>query len=533
MGERAVTGMTLAPGTFFQDLRYGWRMLLKNPGFTAVALVTLAIGIGANAAIFSVVNAVLLRPLPFHDPRSLCLLTERLRDLPVVGPSYQNFVDWRAQNRSFEAVVGAHTQTFTFTGAGEPERVQGQMASARLFSVLGVSAVEGHTFLPQEDRVGAAPVALISYGFWKRRFAGAQVLGNSITLDNQPYTVVGILPAGFQLVQPVDVMVPFEPWTKTLPDDRSWHPGIIAIGRLKPGVSIESARAEMDMIAKRLERQYPVYDTDVRANVSRVQESLVENVRPALLVLLGAVGLVLLIACANVANLLLARATSRRREIAVRTALGAGHFRIVRQLLTESVLLAFTGGLLGFGLAWACMPLLERLASQNIRNLGTIQLDSRVLFFGMAVVLLSGILFGLAPALQTVTLDLRAMLNEAARGSTGGGRQSGMRSALVVAEIGLALMLLVGATLLLRSFAHLQDVEPGFQANNLLVADVPVSPRAHKQSAERMAFFDRLARERARNTRRASSGRSSDTTGQRRRRAHSFQHRRPGSEDGP
>ncbi len=489
--------MTLAPETVLQDLRYGWRMLLKHPGFTAVALVTLGIGIGANTAIFSVINAVLLRPLPFHDPKSLCLLTERLRDVPVVGPSFQNFVDWRAQNHSFQAVVGAHTATFTLTGAGEPERVQGQMASASLFPVLGVSAVEGHTFLPQEDRVGAAPVALISYGFWKQHFAGGQVLGKTITLDNQPYTVVGVLPAGFQLVQPVDVIVPFEPWTKTLPDDRSWHPGIIAIGRLKAGVSIESARAEINNIAKRLERQYPVYDTDVNTNVSPMQELLVENVRPALLILLGAVGMLLLIACANVANLLLVRATSRRREIAVRAAMGAGHFRIVRQLLTESVLLGFAGGLVGFGLAWVCMPLLERLASENIRNLGTIELDSPVLLFGMVVVLLSGILFGLAPALHTVTLDLRAMLNEAARGTTGSGRQSGMRSALVVSEIALALVLLLGATLLLRSFAHLANVQPGFQANNLLVADVPVSPRAHKQSAERMAFFDRLL-ERAR-----------------------------------
>ncbi len=404
----------------------------------------------------------------------------------------QNFVDWRAQNHSFEAVAGAHTATFTLTGAGEPERVQGQMASADLFRMLGVRAVEGHTFLPQEDRVRAAPVALISYGFWKRHFAGGFVLGETIALDNQIYTITGILPPGFQLVQPVDVTVPFEPWTKTLPDDRSWHPGIIAIGRLRPGVRIESARAEMDAIAKRLARQYPVYDTDVRTNVSPMQESLVENVRPALLILLGAVGLVLLIACANVANLLLARATSRRREIAVRTAIGAGPLRIVRQLLTESVLLAFAGGLAGLGLAWTSMPLLERLASQNIRNLGAIELDTEVLFFGTAVVLLSGILFGLAPALHTVTLDLRATLNEAARGSTGGGRQSGLRSALVISEIALALVLLVGATLLLRSFAYLEDVEPGFEANNLLVADVPLSPRAHKRSAERMAFFDRL-----------------------------------------
>jgi putative ABC transport system permease protein len=484
--------------TLWQDLRYALRSIRKNPGFTAVAVLTLALGIGANTAIFSVVNAVLLRPLPFRDPASLCLLTERMPTIPVLGPSYLNFEDWRAQNRSFENMAAVRNTTLTLTGAGEPERVQGQMASASLFPLLGIAAHQGHTFLPAEDRAGAPPVVLLSYGFWQSRFGGAEdTVGRSVTLDNQPYTIVGILPRGFQLIQPADVVLPFQPFAARLPNDRSWHPGIIAVGRLKLGVSLESARAEMTGIAKHLEQTYPINNTGVGANVNRLQDQLVQNIRPALLVLLGAVGLVLLIACANIANLLLSRAAGRQREVAVRTAIGAGRARLLRQFLTESSVLAIAGALAGVALAYAAVPALVRLAGTTLPAVGPIGVDHRLLLFVCAVVLFSGILFGLGPAAQTLRFDLRAVLNEGARGSTGGSGQKRLRGLLVISEIAFAIVLLIGAGLLLRSFQRLQSVEPGFQPDNLLVADLPLSQRAWPQASTRIAFFDRVI-ERAR-----------------------------------
>jgi putative ABC transport system permease protein len=479
--------------TLFQDLRFSLRLLRKNPAFAAVAIATLALGIGANTALFSVVNAVLLRPLPFRNPESLCLLTERLPTFPTLGPSWQNFQDWRGQAQSFERIAAARNTTFTLTGAGDPERLAGQMASADLFPLLGVSALRGHTFTADEDKPGAAPVALLSYGFWHRHFGGSPAaLGQSLTLDNQQYTVAGVLPPRFQFVQSADVYVPFAPWAAKLPDDRSWHPGIIAVGRLKSNVTVASAGVEMSAIARRLEQAYPVYDTGVGANVNLLHSQLVENVRPALLVLLGAVALVLLIACVNIANLLLARATSRNREIALRTAIGAGRGRILRQLLTEATFLAATGGLAGAGLAYLAVPPLMALAGTSIPDLGPVTTDYRVLLFVCGAVMLASVLCGLGPALQTLRFDLRSALNEAARGSTGTSGQRKVRGLLVVGEIAFAIVLLTGPGLMLRSFERLQDVQPGFRPTNLLVADVPLSPTAYAQPAARMNFFDRL-----------------------------------------
>jgi putative ABC transport system permease protein len=479
------------------DLRYAFRMLMKSPGFTVVAVLTLALGIGANTSMFSVINAVLLRPLPFRDPARLVLVTEHSK-FPILTTSYQNYVDWRDQSRSFDAMEATRATNMTLTGAGEPERLNARMATAGLFPLLGVEAVAGRTFLKEEDRASGHPVALVSHGLWQRRFGGSlDLVGKTIDLNAQPYTVVGILPPGFQIMQPADVFVPFEPWAKTLPDDRSWHPGILPVARLKHDVTIEQARTEMQTIARRLEQQYPVYDTGVSSDVIGLQEQMVQNSRPALLVLLSAVGFVLLIACVNVANLLLARATSRGKEVAIRTALGASVGRVVRQLLTESVVLALAGGGLGLLLAWATIGPLLKLSAGSVPSVGFVGIDSWVLVFTAGVSVLTGILFGLVPALRTTQLNLRESLSEGGRGSSAGAGHHRLRALLVVSEIALAMLLLVGAGLLLRSFQRLQEVSAGFPPDHLLVADLPLSPTTYAKPDQRFQFFDRLV-ERAR-----------------------------------
>ncbi len=478
--------------TLLQDLRYAFRLLAKSLGFTAIAVLTLALGIGANTAIFSVVNAVLLRPLPFRDPSRLVIVAEK-SPFPTISTSYQNFVDWRDQSRSFESMEATRGTGLSLTGAGEPELLLARMATAGLFPLLGVEAHIGRTFLPEEDRAGSAPAALLSYGLWQRRFGGSrEIIGKPITLGSQPYTVVGVLAAGFQILQPADVFVPFKPWAATLPDDRNWHPGIFAVARLKPGVSREQARAEMVGITKRLEQQYPDYNTGTSADVVGLQEQMVQNVRPALMLLLGAVGLVLLIACVNVANLLLARAASRGREVAIRTAMGAGRARVVRQLLTESVLLSLGGGLLGLFLAWASLGPLLKISAGSVPQVVPIELDRSVLVFTFLVSLITGLVFGIVPALRTAGLDLRGALNESSRGSTSGPAHHRLRGVLVASEMALAVLLLVGSGLLLRSFSRLQDVPPGFQVDHLLVADIPLSQTAYAKPEQRYQFFDRL-----------------------------------------
>ena len=480
-------------GVLWQDLRYGIRMLLRSPGFTIVAVLTLALGIGANTAIFTVVNAVLLKPLPYPNSDRLVFLTEHWAKFPILSVSYENYVDWRDQSHSYELVGASRATNLTLTGAGEPERLPSRMASATFFDLLGVRPVLGRTFLAEEDKAGGTPVAMISYGLWQRRFGSSPaILGTSITLDNQPYTVVGVLPADFSYQPPLDVFVPMGPWTTTLPDDRSWHPGIIPIARLKPGVSLEQARAELTTIAQRLEKQYPLYDTGVGANVNLMHEQLIQNARPALLILLAAVGLVLLIACANVANLLLARATGRGKEIAVRTALGAGRGRIVRQLLTESVLLALAGGVLAIIFAALGLASLLRLAGNSLPLATGVKINYDVLLFTAGLSLFTGIVFGLAPSLHAAKLDLRDVLNQTARGSSGGSHSVRLRSVLVVSEVALAMVLLVGAGLLIQSFLRLEAVKPGFNPEKLLVVDIPLSTRAYSTPQKQTQFYDEL-----------------------------------------
>lgn len=475
-----------------QDLRYAFRLLARSPGFTAIAILTLALGIGANTAIFSVVNGVLLRPLAFRDPSRLVIVAEK-SPFPTISTSYQNYVDWRDQSRTFESLEATRGTNLTLTGGGEAERLTARMATAGLFPLLGIDASVGRTFLAAEDKAGGTPVALLSYGLWQRRFGGSrEIIGKPINLDSQPYTVVGVLPSGFQVLQPADVFVPFVPWAATLPDDRNWHPGIIAVGRLKPGVSREQSRAEMVGITKRLEQQYPDYNTGTSADVVGLQEQMVQNVRPALILLLGAVSLVLLIACVNVANLLLARAGARGKEVAIRTAMGAGRARVIRQLLTESVLLSLGGGVLGIFLAWVSLGPLLKISAGSVPQVVPIELDRWVLVFTFVMSLLTGLFFGLVPALRTAKLDLRETLNEGSRGSTSGPGQHRLRGVLVASEMALAVLLLVGSGLLLRSFSRLQDVPPGFQADHLLVADIPLSETAYAKPEQRYEFFDRL-----------------------------------------
>jgi putative ABC transport system permease protein len=475
-----------------QDIRYAFRLLAKSPGFTAIAILTLALGIGANTAIFTVVNAVLLRPLPFQDPSRLVLVAEK-SPYPTISTSYQNWLDWRDQSHSFESVEATRPSTIALTGAGQPERLNSQNMTAGVFPLLGVKAVVGRTFLPEEDRSGGTPVVLISYGLWQSHFGGSEdIVGKAITLDSQPYSIVGVLPPDFQLMFPADVCLPFMPWARTLPDDRNWHPGIFAVARLKPGVTREQAHTEMVGITKRLEQQYPDYNTGVSANIVGVQEQMVQNVRPALLLLLGAVAAVLLIACVNVANLLIARAATRTREVAIRTAMGASRGRVIHQLLTESVLLSLSGGLLGILMAIAALGPLIRLASGSVPNTFAITLDYRVLIFTLAVSVFTGVFFGIAPALSTTKLDLRETLNEGSRGSTAGPGQHRIRGFLVAAEIAAAMLLLIGSGLLLRSFERLQEVPPGFQPDHLLAADLPLSRNAYAKPDQRFEFFDRL-----------------------------------------
>jgi putative ABC transport system permease protein len=475
-----------------QDIRLAVRHLLARPSFSAVAILTLALGIGANAAVFTVFNAVLLAPLPYERPDEIVILNETSPQFPVASVTRYNYDDWRRRAESFSGVGAFRSINMTITGAGEPERVPAKMLSANLLPLLGVAIELGRGFSEAEDRPGAESVVIISAGLAQRKYPADGALNQVLTLDNRPYTVVGVMPARFELFQPADVYVPFGPWVATLPEDRGWHPGILPVARLKPGVSIEAARVEMDVISKQLEAEYPDSNTSVRALVTRAQDQLVQNVRPALLMLLAAVALVLLIACANVANLLLARAVGRQKEMAVRVAIGASRGRIVRQLVTESVVLACAGGAAGLLLASWGVSFLSGPAVAGLPRAHGIGVEWNVALYSLALSVITGVAFGLVPALHATRFDIRESLNEEGRGSSGSARHRRVRSALVVAEVALALVLLVGAGLLLRSFSALTRVSPGFNAENLLVVNLPLSPRTYADNVARTAVVQRI-----------------------------------------
>ncbi|HEV2835060.1 MAG TPA: ABC transporter permease [Pyrinomonadaceae bacterium] len=468
-----------------QDARYAFRSLRKHPGFTLVAILTLALGIGANTAIFSVINAVLLRPLPYAEPDRLVVLLETISERPI-GVSYPNFVDWRNQQSVFENVAAVRQrESFNLTGEGESERLQGRLVSANFLSTLGVKPVLGRDFVAEDDRPGAAPVVMLSHALWQRRFGSdARVVGRQVTLNRQSFTVIGVTPADFQFGVDADVSVPIGLSAERF-SARGRDPGVDAMARIKPAISIDSANAELNTIAARLEQQYPETNNGRRVRLNSLTESIVGDIRPTLLTLLAAVGLVLLIACANVANLLLARSARRQREIAIRTALGAARSRILRQLFTESLILAIAAGIAGLLLAIGGTSLLSAYLPEGVPRIREISTDASVLAFTLGASVLTGVLFGLAPALQTSNPALTETLKEGERNSSPGHNRTG--KILVVTEVALTLVLLVGAGLLVKSFWRLMQVDPGFNTENLLAMQISVN--AGPDEGSRVAAF--------------------------------------------
>ncbi|HEY8188638.1 MAG TPA: ABC transporter permease [Pyrinomonadaceae bacterium] len=477
-----------------RDIRYGVRSLLKQPGFTAIALIALALGIGANTAIFSLVNAVLLRPLPFADPDRLVWVFGNVRNggnRASVSPL--DFLDYRKQNTTFEEFAAQFSVPIhlNLTGSGEPERLTGAAVTGNYFQALGARAGLGRTFQLENETPGREQVAVLSYGLWQKRFGGdPAIVGKSITLEGKKVEVLGVMPQEFSFPQSSELWIPinfdFSPEMK----QRKAH-FMRPIGKLKPGVTLAQAQADTDVISRRLEEQYPQTNKDWNLRLVSLREQLVGNTRPTLLLLFGAVGFVLLIACANVANLLLVRAATREREIAVRTALGAGRFRIARQMITESVLLSLMGGTLGVLLAIWGVDLLVSLSDETIPSTAHVGIDATVLVFTFVVSVVTGVLFGLAPALRTMKLNLSESLKEGGR-SGEGSRRNRTRSTLVVLESAIAVILLIGAGLLVRSLIQLQNINPGFDAHNVLTMRVDLSREKYATPEKSSSFFAEL-----------------------------------------
>jgi putative ABC transport system permease protein len=484
------TGRSNIIGNLWQDLRYSIRMLRKNPGFASVTILILALGIGANTAIFSVVNAVLLRPLPYPESERLMQLYRE--DPPDGGPvSVTKFLFWREHNRTFDSmaaieVVGAGVN---LTGGDEPQRIRAARVSVDYFRVYGISPARGRSFSPEEDRPGGDRVIVISDSLWKQRFgADAGLLGKEIELSGERYTVIGIMPPGLEPDIYADVWLPLRP---VAVDQEKANP-LRVTGRLKGGVTAEQAVADMDAVAESFRQQHPAMMNDgERIATVSYQQFIVRDVRTSLLVLLGAVAFVLLIACANVASLLLARAAARQREVAIRSALGAGRFRLIQQSLTESALLALLGGALGILVARLGLEALLALVPGNLPRLSEIQLDGRALLFTLAVALSTGILFGVAPAFQLAGVALNSVLNESGARGSAGIRRSRLRSLIVVFEIALSSLLLIGAALLIQTFANLRGVDPGFEARNVLTMQMSLPEAVYNNSARVSNFFDR------------------------------------------
>jgi putative ABC transport system permease protein len=476
---------------FRQDLRYALRMLVKNPAFTVIAVTALALGIGANSAIFSVVNSVLLEPLPYQNPNELVMIWEDAskQGYPRDTPAAANYVDWRDQNHTFVGMAAIEDESFNLTGVGDPEKIEGRRVSADLFSLLGVEPQLGRAFIREEDQPGAGKVVLLSHRLWQRRFSGdPSIISKTLTLNDASYTVVGVMPATFQFPTREDELWIPMAFSSDEAANRNRH-YLEVLGRLKPGVSVQQAQADMTTVATRLQQQYPGSNTDVGAVVTPLHEQVVGDIKPALMVLLGAVGLVLLIACANVANLLLARAAVRQKEIAVRVALGASRTRLVRQFLTESVLLSMFAGVFGLIVAVVGLYLLKSFIPPDIAQTSGVSIDERVLGFTLLISVLTGFIFGLAPALQAANFNLNETLKEGGRDSYSGGHTNHVRSLLVIAEVAISLVLLIGAGLLINSFLRLRNTDPGFRSDHLLTMRVVMSEAKYQDRPRRIGFY--------------------------------------------
>ncbi|HEV2829868.1 MAG TPA: ABC transporter permease [Pyrinomonadaceae bacterium] len=476
--------------SLLQDLRYGIRSLWQRPGFTAIAVITLALGIGANTTLFSFVNGILLRPLPYKDPSQLVILDENApkQGIKSFGVSYPNFVDWRQQNHVFEDVTSYQPNSISLVGAGEPERLPGARISHGLFELLGVAPSLGRTFTAEEDQPETDNVVIIGHGLWQRRFAAADnAVGQTLTVNGRARTIIGVMPPDFKFPETAELWVPLALNEKLF--TRTDH-GLNTIARLKPNVTLGQARAEMSNIARHIEEQNPVTNEGLGVDVWPLRDRLVGDYRDALLILLGVVAFVLLIACANVANLLLARSSARHKELALRAALGASRTRIVRQLLTESALLSVLGALLGVLLAVWGKNLLLAAIPGDMPFWMKFDLDLRVLGFTLAISFLTALAFGIAPALQASRTDLNEALKEGGR--SGGTGHNRMRNLLVVAEVALSLVLLVGAGLMARSFAKLGQVHSGFNPENVLTLEVPLTRAKYPEGAQQSAFFHEL-----------------------------------------
>jgi putative ABC transport system permease protein len=477
--------------TLFQDLRYGARMLFKHPGITFVVILALALGIGANTAIFSVVDAVLLRPLPYPESDRLVFLNETSKAMDEISVSYPNFTDWRNQNHVFENIGVYNRSSYNLTGVGDAERIITGQVSADMFAALRAQPALGRLFTNDEDKPGGTPVVLLSHPLWQRRFGGqANILNQQLMLNNKSYTVIGIMPEGYQFPTRVEMWVP----VGQLSGEASWlqrgnHPGLYGVARLKPGVTFAQAKAEMDTIGANLERQYQDSNAGNGIGLHPLLEVFVGDVRRPLWVLFAAVAFVLLIACANIANLLLARAQSRQKEMAIRSAMGAGRWRIARQLLTESVLLALIGGTVGMLVAQWGIKLILYISPDALPRSKEIGLDWRVLAFTVGLSFVTGFLFGLVPALQAGVVDVHETLKETGRGTSG---RHWLRSSLVVVEVATTLVLLVGAGLMIRSFYRLQKVNPGFSYDHLTSFTVALPQKKYTESEQREQFYNRL-----------------------------------------
>jgi predicted permease len=479
-----------------EDIRFGLRLLRKNPGFTAVAILTLALGIGANAAVFSVVYAVLLRPLPYKAPSGLIVLHETTPRVGDVSVSYQNFFDWRAASHTFVQMAAVQSVGFNLAGITQPETINGDAVSPNFLSMMGIRPFLGRDFDASEEKAGTAPVLLLSYSLWQSHLGGdPNVVGKTITLDGRSFTIVGVLPPNYRSLDMTDVMLPIGVWATSNADaikERGDRGDMVVIGRLGPGVALGQARAEMEGIAARLAKEYPGSNDQFSVTLQPIRQAFVGDMKTAILVLFGAVLFVLLIACANVANLFLVRGSSRTKEIALRIAFGASRGRIIRQMLTESFILACFGGVVGLTLALGGIRGMAQLISADTLSGAKVDLDGAVLLFVGGVVVLAAFIFGLAPALHSTKPDVQSELKEGGRTSSGGVAQNRLRGALAVAEISLALILLIGAGLMMKSLYRLLEVDPGFRPARVLTMGMDLRTQQYSQDPAVLNFWQQL-----------------------------------------